>query len=263
MSYRNFLRLVFVIIVVGGCALVMFLSSGNNLPQYGFKLVKTYQHDPDFFTQGIFFDRSGDYYYEGSGLRGKSRIRKVELESGKVIVERELPETMFGEGIVEIDGKVYQGTWQENTIFVYDMDLNLLETRTLEEEMWGLATDGRSLIFSNGSHILTFVDPKTMTIERRQPIRFGRSLANQMNELEFAGGKLFANRYLTDLVYEIDLKSGDVTSVIDLSGLWPTRDRPRDGVLNGLAHSPKKQMSMFVTGKNCPNLYEVEFVPKK
>ena len=141
------------------------------------------------------------------------------------------------------------------------MDLNPIEEFSYPGEGWGLATDGNDLILSDGSSVLKFIDPETFDIKKTlRVLRKGGVHVGQLNELEYAGGKVYANRYQYDQIYEIDINTGNVAGVIDLAGLWPMSDRPADGVLNGIAVTRDMPPRMFVTGKLCPFIYEIELV---
>ncbi len=240
--------------------MAMYLKPSNDIPRFRCELVNTYPHRTDAFSQGIVFDDSDDFYYESTGLRGQSSVRKVALQSGEPTINHPLEPKLFGEGLTMFKNKIYQLTWQENVILIYDLELNLLETKTFDGEMWGLTHDENHLILSNGTSKIQFLDPDTLTVVKDAKIRMGRRDPGALNELEYAGGKLFANCHPTDSVYEIDLENEVVTGIIELDNLWKSADRPRDGVMNGLAFN-KKRGNMFVTGKLCPSIYEVKFIP--
>jgi glutaminyl-peptide cyclotransferase len=258
LSYRNYLRLIFVLIVFGGSYLALrFQNKFGEVPRYTFENVKKYDKDPLAFTQGLVFDENGEFLYESTGLLGQSSFRKIDWKTGKVLVNQPLDPSYFGEGLTFLDDKFYQLTWRNELILVYDRDMNLLSQHDFAKEMWGLTTDGKNLIISVGTGQLIFVDPKTMEKVNSVTVKHGNSTANYLNELEYSNGVIYANRYQSDLIYEIDAKTFVVSAVIDLSGLWPQKDRPTDGVLNGIAVN-KALKKMFVTGKLCPYLYEIE-----
>lgn len=233
-----------------------------NVPRYSVELIEKYPKDPAAFTQGLVFDPEGEYLYESTGLLGQSSLRKIAWKTGEVLVKRNLDSNLFGEGLTLLNGKFYQLTWKNDVILVYDQELNLLEKREFNREMWGLTTDGTHLIISNGTSQLMYVDPQTMQRVRNVTVRHGNATARDLNELEFNNGRIYANRFQTDLVYEIDAARGQVIGLIDLSGLWPAKERPEGGVMNGIAIHRRLQ-KMFVTGKLCPFLYQVEIVPQK
>ncbi len=258
LSYRNYLRLIFALIVFGGGYLALrFQNIYLEVPRYTFSDVKKYDKDPLAFTQGLVFDENGEFLYESTGLVGQSSFRKIDWKSGKVLVNKPLDPSFFGEGLTLLDNKFYQLTWRNELILVYDLEMNLLSKHEFAREMWGLTTDGKNLIISVGTNQLIFVDPKTMEKIDSVVVKHGSSTVNYLNELEYSNGVIYANRYQSDLIYEIDAKTFVVTAVIDLAGLWPQKDRPTEGLLNGIAVN-KSLKKMFVTGKLCPYLYEIE-----
>jgi glutamine cyclotransferase len=266
MSYRNFLRVIFVVIVFGGSYLAIYMKNFSKAPRYNCKVINTFPHDADAFTQGLILDPDGQHLFESTGRYGFSKIRKVELTTGKIVNEKALPAELFGEGLARLNDRLYQLTWKEGKILIYDLELNLLETKSVDiNPMWGLTTDGKYLILSDGTSRLRFLDPETLepVTEKDLFVRDGRRSISLLNELEFAQEKIYANIWQSDEVYEINPKTGEVTAIIDLKGLWPKKDRPADGLMNGLAfdRTRGKGGRMIVTGKLCPALYEVEFVP--
>jgi glutamine cyclotransferase len=244
----------FLTIAIGGTYLAIWLRPTNDAPRYTFRVLKTYPHDATAFTQGLVYD-SG-FLWESTGRYGQSTMRKTDLESGEVLNNVPLDNEYFGEGMTVLDDKFYQLTWKERTCFVYDRDLKVINTFKYSGEGWGLTTDGNYLIFSDGSREIKFLNPETFEQEKsiwvRQP---SGAHVGQLNELEYYNGHIYANRYQSDLVYEIDPVTGDVTAIIDLQGLWT--DRPPDGVLNGIAINPKTR-KMLVTGKLCPTIFEID-----
>ncbi|MBX3419082.1 MAG: glutaminyl-peptide cyclotransferase [Pirellulaceae bacterium] len=262
LSYRNYLRLIFVLIVLGGSYLVLyFRNMASNVPRYSVELIEKYPKDPLSFTQGLVFDASGEFLYESTGLLGQSSFRKIDWKTGEVLVKKPLDNDLFGEGLTFLKGKFYQLTWKNDLILVYDQDMNLLETRDFNREMWGLTTDGTHLIISNGTSQLMYVDPQTLQIIKRVAVRRANPTW-ELNDLEFNNGRIYANLFRTDLICEIDNANGEVIGIIDLDGLWPMKERPADGLMNGIAVNRKLQ-KMFVTGKLCPYLYQIEIVPQK
>jgi len=163
--------------------------------------------------------------------------------------------------MVQFGDRLIQLTWKAGKALVYDMDLNPIEEFSYSGQGWGLATNGNELILSDGSSVLKFIDPDTFEVKNSlRVLREGGVYVGQLNELEYAGGKVYANRYQYDLIYEIDINTGQVVGIIDLAGLWPMSERPADGVLNGIAVTQDRPPRMFVTGKLCPFIYEIELV---
>ena len=248
------LVILFLTISIGGTYLALWARPKDSAPRYTYKVLKKYPHDRQAFTQGLVVDDG--FLWESTGRYGQSSMRKTDLATGEVLINTPLEDTYFGEGMTVLGDKFYQLTWKEGTCFVYNRDLEVVDTFRYSGEGWGLATDGDSLIFSDGSREIKFLDPATFKERRsiwvRQP---SGAHVGQLNELEYFNGSIYANRYQSDLIYEIDPESGEVTAIIDLKGLWT--DRPTDGVLNGIAINPSSK-KMLVTGKLCPSIWEIE-----
>jgi glutaminyl-peptide cyclotransferase len=252
----------FLTISVGGTYLAVFLKKQQNqAPRFTFDLVDTIDHDEKAFTQGLLV--ADGAIWESTGRKGESSIRKIDLKTGEILQNEPVDSKYFGEGLTMVDDQLIQLTWKAGKAFVYDKNLQPVKEFTYEGQGWGITTDTNKneLIMSDGSHTLQFRDPKTFELKRTLKVRRKSGLpVGQLNELEFAGGKLFANKYLSDLVYEIDPSSGAVTSIIDLTGLWPKSDRPLDGIMNGIALVPGER-TLLVTGKLCSKLYKINLVP--
>lgn len=225
------------------------------LPVYGYTIVRSYPHDRAAFTQGLQFHEG--VLYEGTGLEGQSGIRKVALETGAVLQRRPLDAQHFGEGITLFRSSIFQLTWKSGVAFVYDRNTFKPTGRfTYRGEGWGLTHDGRSLIMSDGTDELRFLDPATFGERRRLKVTaLGKPLA-QLNELEFVKGEVFANVWQTEAIARIDPASGRVTGMIDLRGLLSPRERAGTDVLNGIAYDPGGDR-LFVTGKLWPRLFEI------
>ncbi|MCC9076139.1 glutaminyl-peptide cyclotransferase [Litorilinea aerophila] len=234
--------------------------SGAGTPVYGYRVVNVYPHDPNAFTQGlVFFD---GFLYEGTGLRGRSSLRKVELESGQVLQQVDLPDQYFGEGIALWEDRIFQLTWQARVGFVYDREsFSLLEEFAYATEGWGLTQDGTHLIMSDGTANLYFLEPTTLEVVRQVEVRDGAQPVTRLNELEYVEGEIYANIWQTDRIARIDPASGQVVAWVDLAGLLPPADRgqPVD-VLNGIAYDSEAKR-LFVTGKLWPKLFEIELIP--
>jgi glutamine cyclotransferase len=225
-------------------------------------VVREFPHDAKAFTQGLILS-DGDWI-ESTGGFGTSSIRRVEKSTGKVLLEKELADTFFGEGLAELDGKLFQLTWQSEKGFVYDAKtLSKLESFTYTGEGWGLTTDGQSLIMSDGTDVLRYIDPKTFRVWRQVAVRLNGQPVNMLNELEFIEGEIFANVWHTDVVVRINPADGNVVGVIDFTGI-DSKETRRDPehVLNGIAYDPIAR-EMFVTGKCWPKIYQIRLVPGK
>ena len=235
------------------------LREGSAAPVARYAIRHTYPHDPNAFTQGL--EYLGGYLYEGTGLNGRSSIRKVKLETGAVIRQRAVPEAYFGEGMTVWKSEVIELTWQSHVAFVYDRDtFEPRRTFTYTGEGWGLTHDRTSLIMSDGTAELRFLDPATFKEQRRVTVTDGGRRVTRLNELEYVKGQVFANVWMTDTIARIDPASGRVLGWIDLSGLLSAKDRgtPVD-VLNGIAYDEANDR-LFVTGKLWPKLFEIRII---
>jgi len=228
--------------------------------EHAYTVVNTFPHDPEAFTQGLVYHDGR--LYEGTGLRGQSSVRIVELETGEITLIHRLPPEYHGEGIAIHGGRIIQVTWQSREGFVYDMDsLEVLDNFGISTEGWGLTSDGASLILSNGTSTLRFLDPETFQETRTVEVHDGDEAVSLINELEYIDGEIFANIWNTDLIARIDPFSGSVLGWLEFSGL---RDHIDDDasldVLNGLAYDDETG-HLFVTGKLWPLLFEIELTP--
>lgn len=232
------------------------------IARFTYEVVAVWPHDRAAFTQGLAF-RQGSLI-ESTGLNGRSTLRDVELSTGRVLKQISLPREYFAEGATVLDGKVYQLTWQNQKGFIYDAaTFARLGEFSYAGEGWGLTTDGRSLILSDGSHRIRLIDPATWRVVRTIEVMAAGQPVARLNELEFIRGEIFANVWQTDRVVRIDAASGQVRGEIDFSALLPPSDRrPDTDVLNGIAYDAASDR-LFVTGKNWPKLFEVrlESVP--
>jgi glutamine cyclotransferase len=231
-----------------------------NAPVFGYKVVRSYPHDPRAFTQGLVY--LDGVFYEGTGQLGQSNIRKVRPETGEVLQVRKIDDQYFGEGIVIWEGSLIQLTWQHGLGFVYDRDtFEPKSTFKYPGEGWGLTHDGTRIIMSDGTPVLRFLDPKTLKQIGRLPVRDGAVPVEDLNELEYVNGEIFANVWQTNRIARISPKTGEVTGWIDLSGLLSPRDAVGVDVLNGIAYDAKGDR-LFVTGKLWPRLFEIKLVPR-
>jgi glutamine cyclotransferase len=222
-----------------------------------FKVVHSYPHDADAFTQGLFFHDG--FLFEGTGLRGRSSIRKVEIETGRVVQAVDLPPEVFGEGITQWGDRLIGITWQEQTAYVLDLKtFKLWRKFNYPGEGWGITHNDKELVMSDGSAELRFLDPLNFKELRRVRVTADGRPVDQLNELEWVNGEILANIWQTDRIARIDPKTGRVTGWIDLAGLLPDNLRPNpDAVLNGIAYDAKTKR-LFVTGKLWPKLFEIQ-----
>jgi glutamine cyclotransferase len=227
---------------------------------YSYEIVNTYPHDNGAFTQGLVFE--DNFIYEGTGLYGKSSLRKLDLETGRVLQSYELPAQYFGEGITVFQDIIIQLTWKSNTGFVYDRnDFKRLRNFTYATEGWGLTHDGERLIMSDGTSTLHFLDPETFGIIGHIEVFKNDTPIDNLNELEYINGQIYANIWQTDYIAIIAPQSGQVSGWIDLSGLLSSQhySEPVD-VLNGIAYDATNDR-LLVTGKLWPRLFEIKLVP--
>jgi glutaminyl-peptide cyclotransferase len=254
--------------VVRGVAVVTLIGSTETgiaqrsapAPTLTYRVVRSYPHDRQAYTQGLLY-RDG-VLYEGTGLNGRSSIRKVRLETGEVLQVRPLDDKYFGEGIAIVDTRLIQLTWQTEVGFVYDLaTFEPKRTFTYPGEGWGLTFDGKRLIMSDGSPALRFLDPATLRETGRITVRDAGQPVDDLNELEVVKGEILANVYQTHRIARISPKTGQVNGWIDLSGLLSPRDAAGAEVLNGIAYDAAKDR-LFVTGKLWPKLFEIQIVPR-
>jgi glutamine cyclotransferase len=237
--------------------------AADMVPVYTYEIVHAWPHDRGAFTEGLSWLQGG--LLESTGIENTSYLRKVDLATGQVRQEVKLPPQYFGEGSVALGDKVYQLTWKTQKGFVYSL-ANLEEQAefSYQGEGWGLTTDGRSLIMSNGSNELQFLDPATFQVTRTLSVfSQGRPL-KELNELEYVKGEIFANIWQYPLVARIDPATGRLLGLIDFSGLLSPADaagNPAPDVLNGIAYDAKDDR-LFVTGKYWPKLFEVRLKRK-
>ncbi len=253
-------RAIYCMVVI---VLSLFASSCVNakVRQYKAQVVAEYPHDRTSYTQGLFF--YDDQMYESTGLNGKSTFRKVDIRTGKALFRLNFDRRYFLEGSVEKDGNIYMLTWQNNVAFVYDAKtLKYKKSYSYPREGWGLTTDGKSLIASDGSANLYFLDDDFRTA-RKLNVRLNGRPVNDLNELEYIDGKIWANVYLTDLIVIVNPADGNVEATVDCSGLLPSRLRYDDtDVLNGIAYNSQNG-KIYLTGKNWCRLYEIKLAEIK
>lgn len=218
---------------------------------------KTYPHDPGAFTQGLFYYR--DYLYESSGLNGKSALLRKDIQTGKVLQEVKLFPEFFAEGIAFVKDKIYQLTWRNQTVLIYDArSFQTIGQLKYQGEGWGLTYDGKHLLMSNGSSEITFRDPDSFRVVRKIKVHDGDTPVAYLNELEYIKGEIWANVFTQDLIVRISPKNGRVIGWIDLSVLRSYLSRYAEvDVLNGIAYDGKSGR-IFVTGKYWPKMFEIQ-----
>ena len=233
----------------------------TKVKEYKVKVVKEYPHDTDSYTQGLFF-HGGDLY-ESTGQYGSSTFRKVDLATGEALEKLDFNRKYFVEGSVVLGNNLYILTWESKVAFIYDAaTLEYKSTYTYPREGWGLTTDGKQLIASDGSARLYFLDGE-YKLQRSVEVTLDGRPVRYLNELEFIDGRVWANVYTTDLIVIINPSTGAVEATVDCTGLLPAKLRDsRTDVLNGIAFDPVSRKT-YLTGKYWKRLYEVELVEKK
>jgi glutamine cyclotransferase len=241
----------------------LFLSAANAPapPTYVYQVVKTYPHDRAAFTQGLLL--LDGFLYESTGLNGQSSLRKVELETGRVLQRQAVPQQYFAEGLANFGNDLIQLTWQSNVAFVYDRaTFRQKRTFSYPGEGWGLTTDGNRLVMSDGTATIRFLDPATFRETGRIQVTDRGRPVIYLNELEMVKGEIFANIWQTDRIARINPQTGQVVGWIDLSGLLDQRELQFGAVLNGIAYDARADR-LFVTGKLWPRLFEIKLLPQQ
>jgi glutamine cyclotransferase len=239
----------------------LILQSDMIPEEYTFKVKRTYPHDSKSYTQGLFYFEG--FLYEATGLEGESTVRKVKPETGEVIRSFAIPNDVFGEGIVKFEGRIIQLSWNSGRGFVYDFNtFKLIEEFNYTGEGWGICTDNRFLYMSNGSNRIKLLETQSYSEINTIEVYDDKGPVKYLNELEFINGFIYANIYQYDRIVKIDPSTGKVMANINLKGLLPMNDfSSKTDVLNGIAYDESKNR-IFVTGKNWPKLFEVEFIKK-
>lgn len=230
-------------------------SAPASLPVFTYTVVHSYPHDRDAFTQGL--QVVDGVFFEGTGLNGRSSIRRVKIETGEVLQKRDVDARYFGEGITVRGQELFQLTWQSGLAFVYDKTTFAPKRQfKYSGEGWGLTQDKTSLIMSDGSEYLRFLDPATFSERKRLKVTAAGSPLKNLNELEYVKGEIFANVWQTDYIARIDPTSGVVNGYVDLRGLLSARDRAATDVMNGIAYDEATDR-LFITGKLWPRVFEL------
>jgi glutamine cyclotransferase len=256
--------LVLLIAALAAGASLLTPSVPSGPPVQPVKVVHTYPHDQTSFCQGLVVHNGK--ILEGTGHYNQSRLRSVDLLTGKPDLDIALPADVFGEGVTVWENTIIQLTWKNGYLITYDATtfertgtVALKQIDASLREGWGITHNGQHLIISDGSSVLRMVDPKTWRVVRRLHVKNGFRSVGQLNELEFVNGEIFANVWYKDQIARIDPETGRVTSWLELAPLRPPElARSREAVLNGIAWDAVGKR-LFVTGKNWPTLYEVSF----
>ena len=248
------LRLAFVVALTS-----VGLTCNGGYASNDYEVVRRFPHDTTAYTQGLLY--VDGQLYESTGQLGRSDVRRVDLETGRVQASTLLPTNRFGEGLALLGDKLYQLTWQTNVGYVYEAEtLALVDSFTYAGEGWGLATDGASLIMSDGTANLRFLDPESFEVTREVTVQDQGSSLTHINELEYVQGDLYANIYQSDRVVRIDPSTGNVQEWFNLSGFLPQDERTRNtDVLNGIAYH-EGSGNLLITGKFWPALFEIRLL---
>src|SRR5262249_15817528 len=224
--------------------------------EYTFTVVHSYSHDQNAYTQGLVYHDG--FFYEGTGLNGRSWLRKVNIETGQGLQQVDLGQEYFGEGIAIVKERIFQLTWRSQVGFIYNLsDFRLLRQFSYEGEGWGLTNNGNDLYMTDGTAEIRVLDATTLNEKRRIKVHDGAKPIDQLNECEYIDGELFTNIWQTDRIARISAQTGEVVGWIDLTGLLsPIYRRQPDAVLNGVAYDAEHKR-LFVTGKLWPNVFEI------
>ena len=245
-------------LVLASLALVSCQKSPDNL---GYQILSVRAHDADAYTQGL--QLTNGRLFESTGLYGESTVRELEPATGKILRKRPLAKTVFGEGLAVIGNEMWVLTWKENTVYVFETNsFKLIRTHTYPGEGWGLTTDGSQLIMSDGTSTLKFINPKDFSVTKTVEVKDGDRPIQNLNELEWINGEIFANVYRTEKMVRISPKGGQVTGWLDFTGLRNQLTQPnRAEVLNGIAYDAKTG-HLLVTGKYWPQMFEIRVLKK-
>jgi glutaminyl-peptide cyclotransferase len=228
----------------------------DQIPVSSAKVMHAYPHDPRAFTQGM--EYYGGYLYESTGIAGQSTLRKVALQTGEVVRKVSLPPQYFGEGLTIFHGKIYQLTWLAKKGFIYDLGtFRQIGEFPYDTEGWGFTHDDKSLIMSDGTNVIRYIDPLSFRVTRTIEVYAGREGVVNLNELEYIKGEIFANVWHSPRIARIDPHSGQVLTWIDLTSLVSQEQHSDEAVLNGIAYD-KATDRLFVTGKNWSKLFEIK-----
>ena len=242
--------------------LLVCVGACGAAPVSTYKVVKTYPHSTSSYTEGFFY--LDGFFYEGTGLEAHSAVMAIQPETGKVLQKLELAPQYFGEGIVDWGPNVYEWTWKSGICFVYDrFSLRLVKQLAYAGEGWGMTRTAREIITSDGSDTLRFRDPASFKETRRIVVKDGSERIEQLNELEYVKGEIYANVWHSERIARISPKDGHVLGWIDLTGILPESQKvDGESVLNGIAYDAAKDR-LFVTGKQWPLIFEIKVVERR
>ncbi|MBN2593437.1 MAG: glutaminyl-peptide cyclotransferase [Sedimentisphaerales bacterium] len=261
-SLKLFIPGFILLLAVAIVCFLLFVVNPDTPVRWTYKVVNTFAHDPKAFTQGLVFEDG--FLYEGTGLNGRSELRKVELETGNILKTYKLPDEFFGEGITVFGDRIIQLTYQSNVGFVYNKEtFELLSEFSYPTEGWGLTHDDKYLIMSDGTPMLYFLDPETFKQKHKVMVIDQNSQVWGLNELEYIDGEIYANVWPTERIVKIEPETGRVIGWIDVEGILAPQDHsePVD-VFNGIAYDAANRR-LFVTGKFYPKLFEIKLIPAK
>ncbi|WP_425392692.1 glutaminyl-peptide cyclotransferase [Ekhidna sp.] len=232
----------------------------ENAPEeLSYKIVNTYPHDTEDYTQGLLI--KDGYLYESTGQKGESTFKKKEITTGETLKVINLAANYFGEGLALINDEFYQLTWTSGVGFVYNMDMEQVRTFNYQMQGWGLTTLGDELVFTDETEKLFFIEPKSFTVQRELEVYDNEGKVDSLNELEVIDGRIYANVYQEDYIVIIDPETGEVLQKIDFTGILSDEEASKADVLNGIAYD-QETGKIYVTGKWWPKLFEVTFQPK-
>jgi glutamine cyclotransferase len=229
-----------------------------NLKKLNYKIIAIYPHDQTAFTQG--FEFKNGHLYEGTGLYGDSSLRKINLNNYQLLREIKLNYTYFGEGITLFKNKIYQLSWKQQTVFIYNKDFKLIDIKNYQGEGWGLTNDGQQIIMSNGSNYLFFRNPTDFKIKRKIKVHYQKQSFDNLNELEYSNGFIFANIWQQNFIIKINPQNGEVVAYLDCSQLVKKaaqQSKQNINVLNGIAYDQKND-EFLITGKLWPQIFRLK-----
>jgi glutaminyl-peptide cyclotransferase len=260
LSFRRILRALLLGLLSISLASTSAFAAGREVPTEGYRIAHVYPHDASAFTQGLVFVNG--MLYESTGLFGQSSLRMVDLASGHTLQQHDLPAKYFGEGLTDWQSQLIQLTWQSHLAYVYDrFSFRPLRTFTYPWEGWGLTHDSRHLILSDGTAVLHLLDPASFKAVGNIKVTADGQPVQELNELEYIHGEIYANIFETDRIVRISPATGKVAAWIDLSGLRPASlEQNGNAVLNGIAYDSEHDR-LYVTGKLWPNLFEIQLIP--